>query len=118
METNDKNKLAFGTNSSVIVNNCQICNSNNLTPIIFIGYLPPPSVMATIGERPREQSYYPTQVLYCSNCQLAQLGVVIDPKIVFPPSFPYTSGTTNALRDNFAQLYKEINNLYTFYFMN
>ena len=38
-------------------------------------------------------------------CELVQLGLVVDPAILFPPEYPYTSGTTKFLRDNFAELY-------------
>jgi hypothetical protein len=31
----------------------------------------------------------------------------VDPKIIFPSSYPYTSSTTKILRDNFAELYQE-----------
>jgi len=37
-----------------------------------------------------------------------QLGLVVDPAILFPPTYPYTSGTTKILRDNFAELYTEV----------
>jgi SAM-dependent methyltransferase len=36
-----------------------------------------------------------------------QLGLAVDPAIIFPPDYPYTSGTTKLLRDNFADLYAE-----------
>ena len=36
-----------------------------------------------------------------------QLGLAVDPVIIFPPEYPYTSGTTKLLRDNFAELYAE-----------
>jgi SAM-dependent methyltransferase len=36
-----------------------------------------------------------------------QLGLAVDPAIIFPPEYPYTSGTTKLLRDNFAELYAE-----------
>jgi hypothetical protein len=45
--------------------------------------------------------------MYCSNCELVQLGVAVDPVIIFPPEYPYTSGMTRILRDNFADLYAE-----------
>jgi hypothetical protein len=38
---------------------------------------------------------------------LVQLGLAVDPAIIFPPEYPYTSGTTKLLRDNFADLYRE-----------
>jgi hypothetical protein len=36
-----------------------------------------------------------------------QLGLAVDPVIIFPPEYPYTSGTTKLLRDNFADLQRE-----------
>ena len=36
-----------------------------------------------------------------------QLGLAVDPVIIFPPEYPYTSGMTRILRDNFAELYAE-----------
>src|SRR5207302_2530377 len=72
----------------------------------------PVNTMPAIGSQPTEQPAYPAQLLQCRVCQLAQLGLVVDPAILFPPSYPYTSGTTKILRDNFAELGREVNALY------
>lgn len=101
-------KLAAGTNSSVVVDRCQICDSTELESVLFIGYLPPVNTMPPIGSRPAEQPAYPAELLHCNQCQLVQIGLIVDPAILFPPSYPYTSGTTKILRDNFAQLSKEV----------
>jgi len=101
-------KLAAGTNSSVVVERCQVCDSPALESVLFIGYLPPVNAMPTIGTRPAEQPAYPAELLFCTNCQLAQIGLIVDPAILFPPTYPYTSGTTKILRDNFAQLSNEV----------
>jgi hypothetical protein len=63
--------------------------------------------MRPIGEQPHEQPAYPAQLLYCPKCHLVQLGLIVDPQVLFPPEYPYTSGTTKILRENFAQLYQE-----------
>src|SRR6266550_2433267 len=105
-------KLAAGTNGSVVVDNCQSCGSKDLEEVIFIGYLPPVNTMPLIGTRPAEQPAYPAQVLHCKKCQLVQIGLVVDPAILFPPSYPYTSGTTKILRENFAELSQEVAALY------
>jgi SAM-dependent methyltransferase len=68
--------------------------------------------MPEVGSQPREEPAYPAQVLSCRQCKLAQLGLIVDPQILFPPSYPYTSGTTKILRDNFAELYSEVSRLY------
>jgi hypothetical protein len=105
-------KLAAGTGGCVVVDRCQVCDSPDLEPVMFVGYLPPVNTMPAIGSRPAEQPAYPAQVLRCPECELVQLGLVVDPAILFPPSYPYTSGTTKILRDNFAQLGDEVRSLY------
>ena len=92
-ETQSK-KLAAGSGGSIVVDRCQICDSPRLDPVIFIGYLPPVNAMPAIGTHPAEQPAYPAQVLCCADCQLVQLGLIVDPAILFPPEYPYTSGTT------------------------
>lgn len=73
--------------------------------------MPPVNQMVPIGEVPRQQAWFPTTLLYCSQCELVQLGLIVDPAIIFPPEYPYTSGTTRLLRDNFADLYAESSRL-------
>ena len=105
-------KLAAGTNSSVVVDRCQVCDSADLETVMFIGYLPPVNAMPAIGTRPAEQPAYPAEVLRCGKCQLVQIGLIVDPAILFPPTYPYTSGTTKILRENFAELSTEVARLY------
>jgi hypothetical protein len=101
-------KLAAGTNSSVIVERCQVCDSTEFDSVLFIGYLPPVNTMPKIGTRPSEQPAYPAELLLCNKCQLVQIGLIVDPAILFPPTYPYTSGTTKILRENFKQLSEEV----------
>jgi len=103
----DRAPAAAGTGSSVVVERCQICSYAPLRRILFLGYLPPVNQMRTIGEPPREQPAYPALWLACPQCSLVQLGLIVDKEILFPPEYPYTSGTTKILRDNFSELYSE-----------
>ena len=103
----DTAQTAAGTGSSVVVERCQICDYAPLRRILFLGYLPPVNQMRTIGELPKEQPAYPALWLACPRCTLVQLGLIVDKEILFPPEYPYTSGTTKILRDNFAELYSE-----------
>ena len=99
--------LAFQTDSSIVVEQCQVCDYPDLESILFLGYLPPVNTMHAIGSKPHEQPSYPAQLLYCPRCHLVQLGLIVDAKILFPPEYPYTSSTTKILRENFAELYRE-----------
>jgi len=98
---------AAGTGASVPVECCQVCGHAPLASVLSLGYMPPVNQMVAIGEVPRQQPWFPTNLLHCGNCDLVQLGLAVDPVIIFPPEYPYTSGTTKLLRDNFAELYSE-----------
>lgn len=108
------NKIAAGTSGSVLVDHCQISGSTDLRSIIFLGYLPPVNTMSPIGTRPNEQPAYPAELLYCPESRLVQLGLIVDPAVLFPPHYAYTSGTTKILRENFAELYEEASVAYAF----
>ena len=98
---------AAGSGASVPVESCQVCGHAPLAKVLSLGYMPPVNQMVAIGEVPRQQPWFPTDLLYCAKCELVQLGLAVDPAIIFPPEYPYTSGTTKLLRDNFAELYSE-----------
>ncbi len=98
---------AAGTGGSVPVESCQVCGHAPLENVLSLGYMPPVNQMVAIGEVPRQQPWFPTNLLHCSKCDLVQLGLAVDPVIIFPPEYPYTSGTTKLLRDNFADLCAE-----------
>lgn len=89
---------------SKVVERCQLCNNKDLKSVLFLGYLPPVNELKKIGERPSEEISYPADMVWCKQCSLVQLGLVVDPRILFPPTYPYTSGTTRILRENFAEL--------------
>ena len=96
-----------GNKTSYVVERCHVCDHTDLRPILFLGFLPPVNTMNAIGTRPAEQSGYPAEWLQCAKCKLVQIGLVVDPKILFPPEYPYTSSTTKILRENFAEMYEE-----------
>lgn len=98
---------AAGSGASVPVECCQVCGHAPLAKVLSLGYMPPVNQMVAVGEVPRQQPWFPTDLLYCRKCELVQLGLAVDPVIIFPPEYPYTSGTTKLLRDNFAELYSE-----------
>ena len=109
---NAPERLAAGSGGSIVVARCQACDTPDLESILFLGYLPPVNTMPLVGSPLEEQPAYPAELLYCKKCTLAQLGLIVDPAILFPPSYPYTSGTTKILRENFAELSREVDLLY------
>jgi hypothetical protein len=100
-------KLAFGTGGSVPIDRCQACGDSHLKSVAFFGYMPPVNEMRSVGSVAHEQPSYPLGLLFCPRCELVQNGLSIDPMVLFPPAYPYTSGTTRILRDNFVALAQE-----------
>jgi hypothetical protein len=98
---------AAGTGGSVPVECCQVCGHEKLETVLSLGYMPPVNQMVPVGKVQTQLPWFPTSLLYCSNCELVQLGLAVDPVIIFPPEYPYTSGMTKVLRDNFTELYAE-----------
>lgn len=98
---------AAGTKASVPIECCQVCGHAPLDAALSLGYMPPVNQMVPIGRPPQQQPWFPTTLLHCRNCELVQLGLAVAPAIIFPPEYPYTSGTTRLLRDNFADLQRE-----------
>jgi SAM-dependent methyltransferase len=97
-------KLPAGSHA---VTRCQVCGSASLQPVLFLGYVPPVNTMPPIGEPAREEGAFPLELLRCPECTLVQIGFAVDPAILFPPSYPYLSGSTRILRANFAELCRE-----------
>jgi SAM-dependent methyltransferase len=90
---------------------CQTCGSTDLQSVIFLAFLPPVNVMRPIGTPHDQENWFPAEMLRCNHCTLVQLGYTADPSLIFPPEYPYTSGTTRILRENFADLYRNVNEL-------
>jgi hypothetical protein len=63
--------------------------------------------MREVGSVPYEEPAYPLELLRCGDCSLVQIGLDVDAKVLFPPTYPYLSSSTKILRENFLNLEKE-----------
>ncbi len=86
-----------------LVTECGICGCRDLEPVLSLGASPPTCVMRPIGTSEPEEPH-PLDLLRCSSCTLVQLSVIVDPGEVFPPEYPYSSGNSRALHENFENL--------------
>ena len=89
------------------VESCQVCGAPDLASVFFLGFIPPVNSMPAIGSLPVEQTAYPLELRRCDGCTLVQVGLEVDPDVLFPPDYPYRSASTKILRDNFAGLAAE-----------
>ncbi|HAB99800.1 MAG TPA: methyltransferase, partial [Parachlamydiales bacterium] len=98
---------------STPIHNCQVCQKGPLESIIFLGYVPLLNDMAPFNQGLDAEVRFPVELLRCPHCTLVQIGYAIDPKILFPEDYLYLSGITKALRDDFADLVREVSQLFS-----
>lgn len=82
------------------VTNCRVCKSTNLTKYIDLGSQPLPNNLLEI---PSESKTYPLAVLFCNECFLSQLSVVVDPKIMFS-EYSYHSSVSKTFQEHCYEL--------------
>ena len=66
------------------INRCQISNSKDLKSLVFLGYLPPVNTLRKINSKISEEIFFPAEMLFSEKSKLAQLGCIVDKKILFP----------------------------------
>jgi hypothetical protein len=90
--------------TSLSVTRCRACSSPDLRLVLSLGQIALVNAYVSSGEPREPEKFYPHDMLLCGACGLAQLGINPPSEEIFPASYPYRSGTTRALRENFADL--------------
>ena len=103
---------ALDKGNSKPIKQCQVCGSRNLWPVMFLGYMPPVNTMPAVGSTLDAELRFPLELVSCDDCTLVQIGYEVAPQILFPHSYPYLSGTTRILRDNFRNLAEQCRELF------
>jgi nucleoside-diphosphate-sugar epimerase/quercetin dioxygenase-like cupin family protein/SAM-dependent methyltransferase len=87
---------------------CRVCNNNNLTRIVSLGYQPfANNLLIKINEKYKS---YPLELNLCEKCYNCQLSYTADPKKLFS-NYLYLSSTSTSFVDHFkkaAKKYKKI----------
>jgi SAM-dependent methyltransferase len=90
--------------SARMVTKCSVCGNPKLEKVLSLGSSPPTCAMQPTSDLRQPEQHYPLEVLYCHDCTLAQLSVIVDPAEMFPSDYPYSSGHSKALHENFEDL--------------
>lgn len=62
---------------------CRVCGSHNLIKYLDLGFMPLSNSLAENQNDSLNSLTFPLQVLFCEDCFLSQLSVVIDPEAMF-----------------------------------
>lgn len=90
---------------------CRVCDSSNLEMAIDLGQQPWCNHFLKKEEVGREPTY-PLRVVWCTNCQTAQLDYAIAKETMFG-DHTYLSGITRSLSEHFRNIATEVNDRFT-----
>ena len=77
------------------ISHCRICGGDQLVKYLDLGMMPLANNLADSAAAAKAMQRYPMQVLYCRDCSLSQLSVVIDPRELFS-KYAYRSSINRA----------------------
>jgi dTDP-4-dehydrorhamnose reductase len=63
--------------------NCRCCGSNNMTKYLDLGIMPLANNLEFTSKLAKEKDKFPLQIMFCNDCGLSQLSVVINPSKMF-----------------------------------
>lgn len=84
---------------------CRSCGSKELIPVFSLGLQPLANSFRTADEE--QDGFVPLNVLFCPQCTLAQLSVVVNPKILYE-NYPYVTSPTETMQRHFEMIYRDI----------
>jgi hypothetical protein len=85
-----------------IIQFCSFCDES-LIQILDLGHLTPVNQLVKIDDCSAENNRLMVKLLFCEYCGLSQLSTIVEEEFLFPPDYPFRSGTTYSLRNNFAE---------------
>lgn len=88
------------------VTKCRACGNPKLIPVCDLGVQPLANDFTFPGEECA--GHAPLKVLFCEECTLGQLSVVVDPKIIYS-NYPYVTSKSQTMLGHFELLWKAIN---------
>ncbi len=94
------------------INNCQFCGQSPLIEIISLGHQAPVHAHLNSTSLHQPETLYPLTLCRCSACGLIQLNFIVDPKTIFYPEYPYFTGMTTMLVNNFRNLRDEVQKMH------
>jgi len=60
------------------------------------------------GDGEKREAWFPLKLMWCPRCTLAQLSVVVDPKIIYAKHYPYVTSHSATMKDHFIRLTDDI----------
>jgi len=91
---------------------CRMCNSTYLTKYLDLGLMPLSNNLENTSKLAKNKERFPLQVMFCEECGLSQLSVVIDPSKMFS-YYTYRSGVNGGYIKHCKQMCDELQSKYS-----
>jgi SAM-dependent methyltransferase len=92
-----------------VIETCRVCKSDQLTQYLDLGNLPLANGLIASPNQPFNK--YPLKVLFCNECGLSQLSIVVDPKILYT-NYPYRSSISETFSSHCYFMGKKLRQTY------
>lgn len=63
--------------------NCRVCNSNKLIKYLDLGLMPMANSLFDTEKEAKNAKRYPLELMFCDDCGLSQLSIVVDPSELY-----------------------------------
>lgn len=88
------------------IDECRICGSKKLTKYFHLGMMP--LANAYVDPASKENEFgYPLEVLFCAECALSQLSIVVDPSVMFS-NYAYHSSISKTFQTHCAEMAQQL----------
>lgn len=91
------------------ITECRVCGSRKLRKYLDLGNQP--LANALLESRDSECKKYPLQVLFCEECSLSQLSVVVNRNILYE-NYPYHSSVSSTFKAHCSDMAKSIRGMF------
>lgn len=89
------------------ISECRICGSKNLSIYLDLGSMPLANALLRPETKEKPEHFFPLETMFCNDCSLSQLSVVVDPNILFS-GYAYRSSISKTFRQHCRDMGVEI----------
>lgn len=82
-----------------ILTECRICKGKNLSKYLDLGRIPLVNSYISQQDSAKDDPRFPLEILYCNDCSLSQLSIIIDPVIMYNNYF-YRSSISKTFKEH------------------
>lgn len=88
-----------------LLKKCRACGSRTLTPVFNVGVQPLANDFRSDSDP--HSGFYPLNVLFCEECSLAQLSVIVDPSVMYS-NYHYLTSNSKTMEAHFHVLANDL----------